>query len=210
MPDQSDTIFWERCCTCTGDCIEAQTSGASRIELCERLDVGGVTPSPALVKETLSVCSLPINVLIRPREGDFVYSEDEITAMERDIQTFKSMGVNAVVIGALQPDGSIDIRTMKRLIAAARPLPVTFHRAFDRCSEPLAAFEQIIELGCERLLTSGHAADALQGAPLIAELVRRSRGRIVVMAGKGVRPDNLELLLSLTAAPEYHSSAVLL
>lgn len=210
MPDRSESIFWERCCTSTGDCLEAVSHGASRIELCERLDIGGVTPSLSLVKEVLDICPLPVNVLVRPRGGDFVYSEEEIAIMERDIMTLKDMGVNAVVIGALRPEGEIDIPAMQRLIAAARPLPVTFHRAFDCCAEPLEAFGQIIDLGCERLLTSGHAEDAVQGAALLAELVRRAEGRIVVMAGKGVRRDNLDYLRRVTAASEYHSSAILL
>lgn len=199
--------FLECCCTSAKEAVEAQKGGASRIELCERLDIGGITPSLDMVLEVLERCKIPVNVLIRPRGGDFVFSSTETEEMLNSINDFKGLGINGIVAGALNADGSIDLDTMRRLIAAARPLPVTFHRAFDRCADPLSAFEQIKALGCERLLTSGHEDDALTGSPLIAELVRRSEGKIIVMAGCGVRPSNIAEIEAVTHAPEYHSSS---
>ena len=199
--------FLECCCTSLQEALEAQKGGASRIELCERLEIGGVTPSIALVRDVLSAVAIPVNILVRPRGGDFVFSEGEVAAMLQSIDELKSLGVNAIVIGALTGDGAVDCAAMRRLIAASRPLEVTFHRAFDVCADPLAAFDDIISLGCERLLTSGHESDALTGAPLIAELVSRSCGRIKVMAGCGVRPSNIAEIERITSAPEYHSSS---
>lgn len=207
MASHSSSRFLECCCTTLEEVLEAQKGGADRIELCERLDVGGVTPSVGLVRKVLEFCRIPVNILVRPRGGDFVFTPEEIQEMLHSIDELKEFGINGVVIGALNPDGSVDIETMRRLIAAARPLPVTFHRAFDRCSDPLTAFGQIKALGCERLLTSGHEEDALTGSPLIAELVKRSEGRIKVMAGCGVRPSNIARIEAITHAPEYHSSS---
>ncbi len=126
--------------------------------------------------------------------------------MLRDIEMCKELGANAVVIGALTGDGDIDVPTMRRLIESARPLQVTFHRAFDECSDPATCLEDIIALGCERLLTSGHEADAFQGRFTLAKLVKQASGRIVVMAGCGVRPANIDEIASTCHAPEYHSS----
>ena len=207
--------FLESCCTSVEEVLEAQARGAGRIELCERLDVGGVTPSDELLAEVLAVTELPVNVLVRPRGGDFIFSEDEVSQMLESITACRERNVNGVVIGALDSDGGVDIPTMKRLLEAAKgpseedfpPLSVTFHRAFDVCSGPLRALDEIISLGCDRLLTSGHEADAFRGRFLIAELVRRAEGRITVMAGCGVRPGNIDEIRSTTGAPEYHASS---
>ena len=201
----------ESCCGSIEDVIHALRRGADRIELCERLDVGGVTPSRELLEKTLVKVGgdIPVNVLVRPREGDFVYSDREAEDMLRSIRMCRSLGVSGVVIGALLSDGSVDMALMRTLMAEARPMSVTFHRAFDVCRAPFEAFEQIILLGCDRLLTSGHCYTAPEGAELIAELVRRSDGRIKVMAGSGVRKDNLDLLESITHAPEFHGTHIL-
>jgi len=199
--------YVECCCTSLYEALQAQEGGASRIELCQCLDVGGVTPGRNLVQSVLASCTIPINVLIRCRAGDFVYNDAEIDAMIKDIVTYKGLGINSIVIGALDKDGNIDSKAMKRMISAARPLSVTFHRAFDVCADPLAALEEIISLGCDRLLTSGQKSDALSGSDLIATLVNKAGGRIIVMAGSGVRPSNIECIENITRAPEYHSSS---
>lgn len=199
--------FLECCCTSLEEALEAQRGGASRIELCERLDVGGVTPRRELVEQVVAACTIPVNILVRSRGGDFHFSESEIDEMISSILDYKNMGINAVVIGALDGQGNVDKDAMKRMIGAARPLPVTFHRAFDVCADPLKAFDEIIELGCERLLTSGHEPDALTGSPLIAKLVEHAKDRITVMAGCGVRPSNIAQIEAITSAPEYHSSS---
>lgn len=199
--------FLEVCCTSLHDALEAEAGGASRIELCRDLTVGGVTPAPETLQAVLACVRIPVNVLVRPRGGDFVFTETEVSRMLSDIARCKEAGAAGIVIGALQKDGRIDLAAMRRLIEAARPLPVTFHRAFDVCADPLTAFETLCALGCERLLTSGHEPDAWSGRALIAELVRLSRDRIVVMAGCGVRPHNIAALQAATSAPEYHSSA---
>ena len=204
-------IFLESCCTSCESVKAACEAGASRIELCERLEVGGVTPSRSLLKSALALSTVPVNVLVRPRGGNFCYDEAEIALMLEDVRFCAEAGAAGVVIGALREDGSVDMETMTRLCACAREcgLTVTFHRAFDECAEPLKAFEDIIALGCDRLLTSGHEATAYEGRAFIGELVRRARGRIIVMAGCGVRPENIKEIQKSTAAPEYHSSRIL-
>lgn len=199
--------FIECCCTSAVEAAEAAAGGASRVELCEELQVGGVTPSERILRETLQKCSLPVNVLIRPRGGDFVYNEAEKEAMIQSIRLCKSLGVNGVVIGALTPEGDIDVSLVRELIAAAKPLSTTFHRAFDDCRDPFKALEEIIHLGFNRILTSGQAPSAPEGADLIAQLVRKAAGRIVIMPGAGVRPSNIAKLESVTGASEFHSSA---
>lgn len=199
--------FLEACCTSASAAAQAEMGGASRIELCEQLAIGGVTPSRALIEDTLNSCMrAKVNVLVRPRGGNFVFSEEEVQSMLDDIRMCREEGVNGVVIGALREDGSVDMETMKRLISAARPLSVTFHRAFDECCDVEKCLEDIISLGCDRLLTSGHEADAFTGRFTIAGLVKQAAGRIVIMAGCGVRTHNIAELEAATGAPEFHSS----
>ena len=202
--------FREACCTSLEAVRAAERTGAQRIELCERLDVGGVTPSEALLHAVLAAAALPVNVLVRPRGGDFVYSGEEVRQMLESIRLCAALGANGVVIGALTPDGRVDLAVMRRLVAAAREagLSVTFHRAFDETADPLAALEDVIALGCDRLLTSGHAPDAFAGRALIGELVRRAGSRLVVMAGCGVRPGNIAAIARDSGAPEFHSSCI--
>lgn len=202
------TWFREACCPSLEAVLAAERTGARRIELCERLEIGGVTPSEELLRAALAATSLPVHVLIRPRGGDFVYDEGEVRTMLSDIARCRKLGASGVVVGALTPGGAVDVPVMRRLVAAARPLSVTFHRAFDESADPLAAFGEILSLGCDRLLTSGHAPDALAGRALIGELVRRAGGRIVVMAGCGVRPGNIAQIARDSGAPEFHSSCI--
>ena len=203
-------FFREACCTSPEAVRAAARTGAQRIELCERLDVGGVTPSEALLREVLAASPLPVNVLVRPRGGDFVYSEEEVRQMLESIRLCAALGANGVVVGALTPDGRVDLPVMRRLVAAAREagLSVTFHRAFDETADPLAALGDVIALGCDRLLTSGHAPDAFAGRALIGELVRRAGTRLTVMAGCGVRPGNIAAIARDSGAPEFHSSCI--
>lgn len=187
--------------------VAAQAGGAGRIELCASLDDGGVTPSHATIALAREALTIPIYVLIRPRAGDFVYSEAEIAAMLGDIAHCRSLGCDGVVLGALTPDGEIDRRVCERLIAAADGGGVTFHRAFDLVADPAAALELLIELGVERVLTSGGAASAVAGAPLLARLVAQAGARITVMPGAGITPGNVAALRDVTGARELHASA---
>lgn len=193
--------FLEFCCTSVEDIVAAKKAGASRIELCENLEVGGVTPSHELIRAALDVAGeIPVNVLIRARGGDFVFTEEEVGQMVQDIGFCRQVGTNAVVIGALEADGSVDKASMKRMIDAAGNLKITFHRAFDVCDDPIKAFDDIVALGCHRLLTSGHEADAFAGRELIARL--KAEHKLVILAGCGVRKSNIDLI----DADEYHAS----
>ena len=203
-------LFCEVCCPTHDAVARAVAAGAGRIELCERLEVGGVTPSEALIREALAIAGdIPVNVLIRPREGNFVFNEEEAAQMLASIELCKRLGVNGVVIGALRPDGSVDMALIRRLMEAARPLSITFHRAFDECSDVLAALEDIISLGIDRLLTSGHCADAWEGRFVLCDIVARAAGRIVIMPGCGITPANLPEIAATTRAAEFHGSRIL-
>ena len=202
--------FREACCPSAEAAGIAAKNGASRVELCESLEIGGVTPSQKMMEQVLKENpGLCVNVLVRPRGGNFIFSEDEIQTMLKDIRLCKSLGVNGVVIGALRPDGGVDMACMRRLIEEARPLSITFHRAFDECSDVRDCLEDVIALGCDRLLTSGHEKNALEGRFTIAELVKQAAGRIIIMAGCGVRPSNIDIIAESTKAEEYHSSTLL-
>lgn len=190
-----------------GSALAAQAGGADRIELCADLAAGGLTPSfgtLALARERLRI---PLYVLIRPRVGDFVYDADEFAIMRRDIETCVRLGCDGVVIGALDADANVDMPGCRELVAAAGSLGVTFHRAFDAARDQVRALEDVIGLGCERMLTSGGHANVVQGAEVIAGLVAQSAGRIRVMAGAGITPDNLVELAGRTRADEFHASA---
>ena len=202
--------FREACCPSAEAAGIAAKNGASRVEPCESLEIGGVTPSQKMMEQVLKENpGLCVNVLVRPRGGDFIFSEDEIQTMLKDIRLCKSLGVNGVVIGALRPDGGVDMACMLRLIEEARPLSITFHRAFDECSDVRDCLEDVIALGCDRLLTSGHEKNALEGRFTIADLVKQAAGRIIIMAGCGVRPSNINIIAESTKAEEYHSSTLL-
>ena len=195
----------EVCCGDLESVRAAKEGRAHRIELCRALEVDGLTPSKEMMEEAISL-GIPVQVLIRPREGDFVYSEDEVETMLRDIRLAKKLAANGVVIGALRPDGSIDEGTIRRLVSESEGLSITFHRAFDVCSKPLEALEQIISLGCHRLLTSGQAPTAEQGIPMIKKLVEQSAGRLIIMPGAGVNVKNVHKILSETGVREIHGS----
>lgn len=199
--------FLECCCTDAVDAVEAMNGGAGRIELCEDLSCGGVTPSRISIEAALKAVNIPVNVLVRARGGNFVYNDDEIEAMVNSVRMCRELGVNGVVVGALRSDGSIDTVAVRRMMAEAGGLHVTFHRAFDECADPFTALEDIIALGCDRLLTAGHASDVNVGEPMLKELNCRAAGRIIILAGSGVRPGNIARLEGATGISEFHSSS---
>ncbi|MCL1633719.1 copper homeostasis protein CutC [Luteimonas sp. SX5] len=187
--------------------LAAQAGGADRIELCENLGEGGTTPSHgtlAVVRERLRI---PVYVLIRPRGGDFLYDDAEFETMRRDIEHCVRLGCDGVVIGALDADGAIDMPRCRDLIAAAGPIGVTFHRAFDAARDQTEALQAVIALGCERVLTSGAAADALSGASNIAALAKGAGQGLRIMAGAGITADNIGLIAERSGAHEFHASA---
>jgi copper homeostasis protein len=195
---------------CAGDIdsvIAAAKGGAERVELCSALSDGGITPSIGFIKQALKVDGLKVHVLIRPRGGDFLYTKEEIAMMIDDIATCHELGVHGVVIGALTADGDIDFEACKRMVEVAGNMNITFHRAFDLCKDPIKSIDQIIELGCNRLLTSGQAASAEAGVELLHKLVEYANGRIVILAGGGVTPTNAAKILQQSGTNEIHASA---
>ncbi len=198
---------FEICANSVASCIAAQEGGADRVELCAGIPEGGTTPSVGMIRQARASISIALNVIIRPRGGDFLYSESEIQEMLYDIKAVRELGADGLVFGCLLPDGTVDMINMKRLMDAAGDTPVTFHRAFDHTSDPLKALEDIIELGCARILTSGCMPTALEGAPLLAQLVEKSAGRIIIMPGCGVKEGNIAEIARLSGAREFHFSA---
>lgn len=194
---------------CCGDIRSVQAAvegGADRIELCSGLEVGGLTPSSGLIRAAVET-GLPVNVLIRPRGGDFLYNREEISVMEQDILCALESEANGVVIGALTRNGDVDTATMERLIRRAGNLDITFHRAFDLCRNPQKALEDIIALGCKTLLTSGQASSAEAGVELIASLQKQAGSRLQIMAGAGINPRNAGYILKSTGIKVLHASA---
>ena len=187
---------------------QAIAGGATRIELCSSLALGGLTPSFGFMRQAAAHSPIPVYAMIRPRQGDFFYTEEEVEIMMWDIEMAHRAGLQGVVLGLLNPDGSIDCQRTQRLCqhATALGLGVTFHRAFDQCSEPKQALEEIITLGCERILTSGLAPSAPQGTALLASLVEQAAGRIAIMAGAGVNASNVKELVAKSHVTEVHLS----
>ncbi|EEZ00798.1 cytoplasmic copper homeostasis protein CutC [Vibrio sp. RC586] len=187
----------------------AIAGGATRIELCSSLALGGLTPSSGLMHSAGKLSSIPVYAMIRPREGDFFYHDDDLVIMEQDIHTAHQANLQGVVLGMLTPDGKVDVTRCKPLIELAHSLGlgVTFHRAFDHCAHPTQALEEIIALGCERVLTSGLARSAYLGIERLAQLVQQSAGRISIMAGAGVNAQNVAEIALDTGVQELHLSA---
>ena len=184
----------------------AVEGGADRIELCAALSDGGTTASYGTIRKCRELFSVALYPIIRPRGGDFLYTDDELDSMCADIRQCKELGCDGVVIGALLKNGEIDSRSTARMIELAYPMGITFHRAFDRCVDPFAALELLIELGCERILTSGQCKTAPEGVTLIAALQKEAAGRIIIMPGSGVRVENIKQLADQTGCSEFHSS----
>jgi copper homeostasis protein len=186
----------------------ALAGGAGRIELCVGLAQGGLTPSAGLIAEVGEAVSLPLFVLIRPRPGDFLYDDGELAVMRRDIAEAARHGADGVVIGALDPNGAVDRGMVRALVEAARPMAVTFHRAVDLARDLDEALDVLLELGVERVLSSGQARSAEEGIPVLARMVRRDPGLTVIAAG-GVRPANVRRIVAETGVREIHSSAAI-
>lgn len=196
----------EICVESVNRAIAAERGGADRIELCHDLYSGGVTPSVAEMQATRRLLRIPIHVLIRPRAGDFLYADQEFEAMKRDIGVARELGMNGIVLGVLNKKGEVDCERTKLLVELAQPLPVTFHRAFDLCSDLKTSLDAVIETGATRLLTAGGKNGVSNGLPHLARLIANAADRIVIMPGGGIRASNIERTLSQTGAREIHSS----
>lgn len=197
-------MILEVCIESAESAMNAEAGGANRVELCDNLMEGGTTPSFGAVELTLRNVSIDVMMMIRPRGGDFLYTELEYEIMLRDIEVAKELGVTGVVFGLLTPDGHIDKPRTAKLIEAARPLSVTIHRAFDMTVDPFQALEDLIELGADRILTSGQEPSTDQGINLIADLVQRAGDRIIILPGCGIDESNIAELVSKTGVKECH------
>lgn len=200
----------EICCFNFESALNAQLAGADRIELCDNIHEGGTTPSYGLISLLRDKLQIDINVIIRPRGGDFNYSDDEYSVMTEDILKAKGLGVNGIVSGILTKNRKIDIERTIDLVEIADPLPVTFHRAFDMCKDPFVSLEDIIKTGAKRLLTSGMKHTAFEGKELIKQLVQKAGDKIIIMPGSGINPGNIKEIAEMTGSTEFHSSAKIL
>jgi copper homeostasis protein len=181
----------EICANSYESASNALKAGADRIELCSELALGGITPSHGLIQKVVEELSIDVNVLVRPRSGDFNFSDDEFDVMKRDIKFCKDVGCHGIVSGILKPDNTIDIERTKELIELAKPLSFTFHRAFDWVSDPKMAIQKLIEIGVNRILTSGQKSSALDGITLLTSLMKTTNERIIIMPGAGVNQHNI-------------------
>lgn len=183
--------------------IDAEKGGAHRVELCNALSLGGITPSKGLIEQAISRLKIPIHIYIRPREGDFLYSRVEYNIMKANIFTAKVAGAKGIVIGMLNSDGTIDTCRMKEIVEMCNPLPVTFHRAFDMVVNMEEALEQVIELGCSRVITSGGSHSAVDGIESIVQLQKQSNGRIIIMPSAGIDSSNFISIANSTGCKEF-------
>ncbi|HNX88221.1 MAG TPA: copper homeostasis protein CutC [Paludibacteraceae bacterium] len=197
----------EICANSVASCVEAQKGGASRVELCAAIPEGGTTPSYGEIAVARELLDISLHIIIRPRAGDFLYSRTEHKIMLKDIAIARKLGADGVVIGCLTPDGDVDMIRNRELIDAAKGMSVTFHRAFDMCRNPLESLEKIIELGCDRILTSGQQPKAEQGIDLLKQLVTIADKRIIIMPGSGINENNIAYIAHETGATEFHLSA---
>ena len=191
-----------------GSALGAEAGGADRIELCDNPGEGGTTPSAGVVEVVRQHVNLDVFAMLRPRGGDFCYSSYEFHAMKRDLFQFQRLSIDGVVFGILLPDGTIDKKRCGELIAKARPLKVTCHRAFDMTRDPHQALEDCIEVGFDRILTSGQKPQALDGVDLIRDLIKQAAGRISIMPGSGVNENTVAEIVSKSGAQEVHFSAM--
>lgn len=198
---------FEICANSAESCVAAQAGGAHRVELCASMPEGGTTPSFGEIRLARKLIDIRLHVIIRPRGGDFLYTPLELDIMEEDIHMARQAGADGVVFGCLTPEGDLDMPAMRRLMKISEGMSVTFHRAFDYVRSSEQVLEQLIDLGVNRVLTSGQQPTAMQGASLLAELVRQAAGRIVIMPGCGVNEWNIAELAACTGASEFHFSA---
>ena len=200
----SDGLVFEVCLDSIESCVAAQEGGADRVELCSALLEGGLTPTVGMLKAARERLSIKIMAMVRPRGGDFCYSDFELEVMKHDLEMTRQAGADGVVLGLLNPDGTVDAPRTAELVKRARPLSVTFHRAFDMTRDPFEALETLIELGVDRILTSGQEPTVLEGVPLLRELVARAGERIVIMPGGPISERNLAHIVEHTGARELH------
>ena len=200
----------EICVDSVESAINAERGKATRLELCSNLIIGGTTPTKSLFEEVKKNVNIPINVLIRPRFGDFLYSDYEVNIIKNEIKMFKKLGVDGIVVGILTKNGEIDLDNMKKFIEGAQDIPITFHRAFDVCREPLKAFYQLQELGVQNILTSGQSQDCLRGKKLLKELVKistkNSKNKTEILVGAGLNIKNIDEIVNFTGATNFHFS----
>ena len=201
----NDAFLLEISVESLGAALAAERAGAARVELCSNLHAGGVTPHPDLLRQVRTALKIPVFSIIRPREGNFVYSEPELTAMSAQIAAAKEIGVDGVVLGVLRSDKTIDVRHTRELIDAAHPLPVTFHRAFDHTKDFRQALEDVIATGSRRLLTAGGAETVPEGLPVLLQLLEAAAERIIVVPGRGLNAANFAEVRRALPAREFHS-----
>ena len=201
-------MLLEVCAFNIQSCLVAAKAGAGRIELCTDPLQGGTTPSYGLVRYALEKVSIPVFPMVRPRGGNFVYNNDELEVMKKDVLTFRELGCPGIATGIQLPDGRIDVELLRRLVEWAHPMSVTCHKVFDTAPNAFEALEDVITAGCSRILTSGLRKTAVEGAETIANLLAQAGDRIVIMPGGGVRSSNIAQLISHTGAIEYHSSCL--
>jgi copper homeostasis protein len=201
---RDETPLLEVCVDSVESAVAADRGGAFRVELCDNLLEGGTTPSAGAIAVARDLLAIKLHAMIRPRGGDFLYSPVELDVMRSDIATAKRLGCDGVVFGVLTEDGSVDVERMRELVDLARPLSVTFHRAFDVAHDPFEALDRLIELGVDRVLTSGQESSVVEGLDVLVELVRRAGERLVVMPGGGVTERNIAKVVAATRAREIH------
>ena len=201
----------EICIDSIESAINAEKGGGTRLELCSNLIIGGTTPTSSLFEKVRKNVSIPINVLIRPRFGDFLYSEYELEIMRNEIKMFRNLGADGIVTGVLTRDGKIDVKNMEKFILKAKGIPVTFHRAFDVCKNPVSAFYQLKELGVHTILTSGQAENCLKGKKLLKDLVgfsnENNEKKPEILVGAGLNRKNIKEIISFTGTSNFHFSA---
>lgn len=201
------SVAVEICVDSVESAVAAQAGGADRVELCDNLMEGGTTPSFGSIEVARRLLDIKLHVIIRPRGGDFLYSNTEFEIMKRDIEAAKLLGVDGVVIGILRADGEIDIERTRELTGLSRPMTVTFHRAFDVCADPFRAIDQLVEIGVDRILTSGQEATAVEGLDMLADCVKHTAGRILIMACGNLNERNIEKVIASTCVSEVHFTA---
>lgn len=199
-------IVFELCAESIDACLVAREAGANRIELCSALSEGGLTPSHGLIREAITRSGLPVHVLLRPRGGDFVYTDAEFDVMREDLRSIRSLGAAGVVLGVLRSDGAVDVERTRELVSMAGSLDITFNRAFDSATPLDQALEAVIAAGCNRVLTSGGKRDVVSGSQSLARLVKQAAGRIEIAVGGGLRLKNAAMVARATGARHFHGS----